>query len=26
VYVPGCPPIPEAIIDGVLKALPRLKR
>jgi len=26
VYIPGCPPRPEAIIDGVLKALPRLKR
>jgi len=26
VYVPGCPPMPEAIIDGVLKAIPRLKR
>ena len=24
-YVPGCPPKPEAIIDGLVKALARLK-
>ena len=25
VYVPGCPPKPEAIIDGIVLALDRLK-
>jgi Ni,Fe-hydrogenase III small subunit len=25
VYVPGCPPRPQAIIYGILKALDRLK-
>ena len=25
VYIPGCPPKPEAIIDGVLKLLNSLK-
>jgi len=24
VYVPGCPPKPEAIIDGVVKCLAKL--
>jgi NADH:ubiquinone oxidoreductase subunit B-like Fe-S oxidoreductase len=24
VYVPGCPPRPEAIIDGIIKLLQRL--
>jgi membrane-bound hydrogenase subunit mbhJ len=26
VYVPGCPPRPEAIIDGVVKAIAKLER
>jgi len=26
VYVPGCPPRPEAIIDGVVKAVAKLER
>ena len=26
VYVPGCPPRPEAIIDGVVKALAKLEQ
>ncbi|MCR4391747.1 MAG: NADH-quinone oxidoreductase subunit B family protein [Candidatus Acetothermia bacterium] len=26
VYVPGCPPRPEAIIDGVIKAVAKLER
>jgi len=26
VYVPGCPPRPEAIIDGVVKAVAKLEK
>jgi membrane-bound hydrogenase subunit mbhJ len=26
VFVPGCPPRPEAIIDGVVKAIAKLER
>jgi len=25
IYVPGCPPRPEAIIDGVVKAVTKLE-